>query len=142
MRRSPPRPRRGIRGDIERFEEGLSEVLGEYTDLYRISLVRQPESGPYLRLTIRWDRLLEYLEYRASACIEEARRRDPRGAAEAVGRMYLEDIIGNYAGILAISGDAKALEYLVEHAGMESEHQRLRYRKLLRGLARYRSSAS
>ena len=91
--------KKNLLNEIKSLEENIKEsVLKEYSDLYKISRPIEVSwaKRPYIQLRIKWDRFLEYLDNEVAQFINEAKKRDSRGASSLLTKFYNETIIRNY----------------------------------------------
>lgn len=121
---------------VEMIEGYLREELGDYTGIYRIvGPIQANGIKPYMKLLIKWDRLLEYLEYKAESAVEGAKRaKDKKEAANIIKNVYIKDIIDNFFETLLISGPRRASRLILKHSLVKLEGEREKYKKLLAGL--------
>lgn len=87
---------------IKSFGAELNKRLGKYSGLYRV--IYCSRKRPYVRLLIRWDKLIEYLNDKVSSYAGMIRQRDGKGAVRAVRDLYWGEIIGNYLRLISYGG--------------------------------------
>jgi hypothetical protein len=114
--------------EIGKLEKDIKKKLGDYADLYKIvGPVRSKGKRPYLKLTIKWDRLIDYFEWRASSIIDRAKNMDRDGTIELVREFYANDVVGNFMSFSYSGKSSSMLNYIFE----KSPVQRDRFKRLL-----------
>ena len=129
------------------------EELGEYYDMFEIRKIHPKIGKPYLKLTIKWKRLIEFLETEASSTIKKIKnlketdtyvydenkkrmRKDLSVIPRPIIDLYEKYIIGNYIMIIGLSGRAESnvIRRLVEVNDAYYNTQRSRFLELLNNL--------
>ncbi|WP_148679014.1 hypothetical protein [Aeropyrum pernix] len=119
---------------IQRIKDDLNKELGDrYSSIYSVEGPIERGTGkPFIRLRIRWDKLIDYLEWRARDWVEDVKRVSVNHVGSIIRDLYVNDIICNYIGLLLLVNIERALDLLLSktfNMGLDEEVQR--YRKLL-----------